>query len=326
MPIDLSLEPIKLPMENRRNTAIGGEIVNDLKNIRVKLVNCTKFGDLLDYIPGFVEMTWAENPMERVFSEKMKNQCVLNTFMRRTLPTALETIRLDFLIDGLNIQDVTHLIRHRTFSFSSQCTGDRDLRAHKLTMPEAISNSPEFKERYEHLMRECVQLYADMVDSDKISMMDARLCLPKCHDTAYYASCNLKDLLGFLNQRKDQQIQPSSDVVIAMLMYKEVCEHYPISCLNLVDFDGQDKFYIMSAQQEHSTRLYAPEPKNDVFKWNPKSNIYGDRRKHQVAGTNATELVVFKEIKDDFDKWLKNDKEISARYWKNEGIDFEQNS
>lgn len=322
MPKNLNLEPIKLPMVDRRGNKIGGEVVNDLLNIKVKLVNHTRFEDLLNYIPGFVEMTWAEDPMNREFSEKQRFQCVLNTFRRRTLPTALETIRFDFLIDGFNIQDVTHLIRHRTFSFSSQCTGDRDLRDHKITMPEAISNSPEFKERYETLMKECIQLYADMVDSDMISMMDARLCLPKCHDTAYYASCNLKDLFAFLNQRKDQQIQPSSDVVIAMLMYKEICKVYPISCLNLIDFDGPDNFYIMSAQQEHSTRLYIPEPKNDKFEWHPDSFIYKDRRKHEVAGTNAKELKVFKSIKDDFDKWLEEDKNRSSKIWSSYGIQF----
>lgn len=315
MPKNNRLPIIPLPMKNRRNTPIGGEIVNDLKNIKVKLVNHTNFNDLLNYIPGFVEMTWAEKPMEREFSKKQKYQCVFNTFKRRTLPTSLETIRFDFLIDGFNIQDVTHLLRHRTFSFSSQCTGDRDLRNHKLTIPEAVQNSVEFKERYEKLMKDCVQLYSDMVDSDKISMMDARLCLPKCHDTSYYASCNFKDLIAFLNQRKDQQIQPSSDVVLAMLMYKEICKVYPIACLNLVDFDGPDNFYIMSAQQEHSTRLYAPEPKNDKFEWNEKSFIYGNRRKSQVAGTDAEELVVFKEIKDDFDKWLNKSKIDSKEVW-----------
>lgn len=322
MPKNTNLQPIKLPMENRRNKPIGGEVVNDLKNIRVKLVNHTKFEDLLEYIPGFVEMTWAENPMERTFSEDMKYRCVYNTFKRRTLPTALETIRFDFLIDGFNIQDVTHLIRHRTFSFSSQCTGDRDLRNHKLTMPEAIENSPEFKDRYANLMRECVQLYADMVDSDEISMMDARLCLPKCHDTAYYTSCSLKDLFGFLMQRKDQQIQPASDNVIAMLMFKEICKVYPISCLNLVDFDGTDGFYIMSAQQEHSTRLYAPEPKNDKFEWNPESFIYGERRREDVSGTNGGKLKVFKEIKDEFDAWLENDKKESRKVWEEHGVEI----
>lgn len=324
MPINLELEPIKLPMVDRRNTKIGGEIVNDLKNIKVKLVNHTKFEDLVRYIPGFVEMTWAENPMKRTFTDKERLQCVLNTFKRKTLPTALETIRLDFLIEGINIQDVTHLIRHRTFSFSSQCTGDRDMRNHKITMPESIENSPAFKERYETLMRECIQLYADMVDSDKISLMDARLCLPKCHDTAYYVSCNLKDFIGFLNQRKDQQIQPASDNVMAMLMYKEVCEVYPISCLNIVDFDGKDSFYVMTAQQEHSTRLYAPEPKNDVFEWNPQSNIYGSRRRKEVAGTHAKELKVFDEIKNNFDKWIKKDKIISKVFWNAHGIDIKK--
>lgn len=321
MPKNLNLNPIKLPMVNRRNQPISGEVVNDLKNIKVKLVNHTRFEDLLEYIPGFVEMTWAENPMDRTFTEKMKYQCVLNTFKRRTLPTALETIRFDFLIEGFNIQDVTHLLRHRTFSFSSQCTGDRDLRNHKITMPESVDNSPEFKERYINLMRDCIQLYADMVDSDMISMMDARLCLPKCHDTAYYASCNLKDLIGFLNQRKDQQIQPSSDNVIAMLMYKELCKVYPISCLNLIDFDSPDNFYIMSAQQEHSTRLYSPELKNDKFEWNPKSFIYGDRKREEVSGTNGGTLKVFKEIKDSFDKWLLEDKEKSKKVWNKYGIE-----
>lgn len=323
MPKNENLTPIKLPMVNRRRTPISGKVVNDLQNIRVKLVNHTKFSDLLEYIPGFTEMTWAEHPMERKFTDKQKHQCVLNTLRRKTLPTALETIRFDFLIDGINIQDVTHLIRHRTFSFSSQCTGDRDLRNHNITMPEAISNSPEFKDRYVNLMRDCIQLYADMVDSDQISMMDARLCLPKCHDTAYYASCSLKDLFGFFNQRKDEQIQPASDNVLAMLMYKEICKVYPIACLNLVDFNSKDNFYIMTAQQEHSTRLYAPEPKNDVFEWHPDSNIYGDRRREEVAGTDADKLVIYKEIKEDFEDFILLSSTASKKYWEDHGIKIE---
>ena len=50
MPKNLNLTPIKLPMVDRRGNKISGEVVNDLLNIKVKLVNHTRFEDLLNYI------------------------------------------------------------------------------------------------------------------------------------------------------------------------------------------------------------------------------------------------------------------------------------
>jgi len=322
MPKNMNLEPIPLPMTNRRNQEPSGKVVNDLLNIKVSLVNYTKFNDLLEFMPEFVEMTWTDFPSEKKFLLSERLEAMYNIFNKKTLPTALELIRFVYLIDGINIQDVTHLLRHRTFSFSSSCTGDRDQRCHNITMPEAISNSPEFKDRYIKLMKDCIQLYADMVDSDKISMMDARLCLPKCHDTSYYVGCNLKDLLGFLNQRKDEQIQPSSDVVLALKMYVELCSVYPIACFNLIDFDAPDYFYIQSSQTEHSTRLYAPYSKNDKFEWHPDSFIYGERLKHEVAGTGSAHLKVFENVRNIYIKLLKELKLSSKKFWNERGFEI----
>ena len=43
----------------------------------------------------------------------------------------------------------------------------------------------DFYRRYVNLVNQSKQLYADMVDSKKVSMMDARVILPKCLETFY---------------------------------------------------------------------------------------------------------------------------------------------
>ena len=56
-----------------------------------------------------------------------------------------------------------------------------------------------------------------MTDSKVVSMMDARLILPKCMTSFYYMRLPLKDLVGFIYQRQDQQIRLSPTATRALL-------------------------------------------------------------------------------------------------------------
>lgn len=319
MPKNNNLEPVKLPMELRFNEKPNFDFVNDLENIKVTLVDHTPFEHLLNYLPGYVNATWSDYP-QTSFSAKQTLEDIEKALTFKTLPSILETIRFTFRIEGISVQDVTHLIRHRTFSFSAQCTGDRWLSHHTAVIPEAIENSPEFVERYKDLTRQCRELYADMIDSKQISIMDARLILNKNHDNFYYASANLKDLLGFMRQRLDRQIQPKSDNILAYQMYLAICSVYPIADLELIDFEYPSYHYIKNARNGHATNLYFPEENSDKFEWNEKDFIYQAYRE-EINGTNPPEgPTKFEQMLNDYKRELEDLKQ-SAISWKEDYLD-----
>ena len=287
MTMNNNLTPVQLPMPIRFGEKPNFEFKNDLENINVTLVDHTPWENIVRYLPGYVNATWADEPQQS-FSNQQVADDIEKALTFKTLPSILETIRLTFRIEGISVQDVTHLIRHRTFSFSAQCTGDRWLSHTTAVIPESIQNSPEFLERYMELTQACRDLYADMIDSKKISLMDARLILNKNHDNFYYASCNIKDLFGFIKQRIDRQIQPASDNIIAYQMWLAVCRVYPIAHLNIIDFEMPSFHYIKNARTGHATNLYFPEANSDKFEWNEKDFIYQCYR-DEMNGTQAPE-------------------------------------
>jgi hypothetical protein len=313
MPKNNNLEPVKLPMPIRFGEKPNFEFKNDLENIKVTLVDHTPWENLINYLPGYVNATWADEPQQEFLTAQIVDD-VEKAFTFKTLPSILETIRLTFRIEGISVQDVTHLIRHRTFSFSAQCTGDRWLSHHTAVIPESIENSPEFVDRYKKLTEECRELYADMIDSKKISIMDARLILNKNHDNFYYASTNVKDLLGFIKQRLDRQIQPKSDNIIAYQMYLALCRAYPIAHLNLVDFEMPSYHYIKNARNGHATNLYFPEANSDKFDWNEHDFIYQDYREN-INGTQKPEgPTIFERMLAEYKEQLEELKVASKEY------------
>jgi len=313
MPKNNNLEPVKLPMEFRFGEEPDFEFVNDLENINVTLVDHTPWENIVKYLPGYVNATWSDEPGKH-YDMKQTADDIEKAFTFKTLPSILETIRLTFRIEGISVQDVTHLIRHRTFAFSAQCTGDRWLTHHTAVVPESIQNSPEFYERYKKLTYECRKLYQEMIDSKKISIMDARLILNKNHDNFYYASCNFKDLLGFIKQRIDRQIQPKSDNIIAYQMWLSVCRVYPIAHLNIIDFEMPSWHYIKNARTGHATNLYFPEENSDIFEWNEKDFIYQAYRE-DINGTNPPEgPTIFQKMFDEYKKELESLATKSKKY------------
>ena len=181
MPINNELPVVELPTGLGFNEPIKTEFHDHLDSIKTKLVSSPSIEELRNYIPDFCTATWAEQPFNKgSLSDYEKDKMIWMLFNGKLLPTAFETINCTFTIEGVDTQFVTHLIRHRAFSFSAQCTGDRTQRNDDAVVPHAIINSPEMYERYKQLVNDTKQLYADMVDTKQISVMDARHILPKC--------------------------------------------------------------------------------------------------------------------------------------------------
>ena len=116
--------------------------------------------------------------------------------------------------------------------------------------------------------------------------MDARTILPKCLETHYYARFNLKDLLNFIRQRMDKQIQPTTDNIIAYQMYLAVARIFP-EVTTVVNMHAPSRHYVATARTGKATNLYWPDEDSDKFEWHPEDFIYQGYR-DEINGTDET--------------------------------------
>lgn len=294
MPVNNDLTPINLPMILKFNESVKTEFINNLESLNIELIDAPTRLQAQNIAWHMTKATWADSPNADPFesaSETERSQNLQDVLNFRALPTPMECLGFTFKISGIDTQTVTHLIRHRAGSFAAQCTGDRDLRFDNILVPESIENcnqdDHDFYQRFKDIAQQAKQLYADMVDSKLVSMMDARVILPKCMETFYVARFNLKDLIGFIKQRQDVQIQPEVDNIIATRIARLVVDCIPevASCL---DFNKPDMHYVKTFRVQlpdgsytsRGTNLYQPEPKNDLFEYNENDSIYTCRREH----------------------------------------------
>lgn len=312
MPINNELQPVLLPMDLKFGEGPVTNYINNLESLNVEVIDSPTREQAQKIAWHMTKATWADTPSETNFENASPEEASLNlqdVLNFRALPTPMECLGFTFKISGIDVQTVTHLIRHRAGSFAAQCTGDRDLRNDNALVPESIENcrsgDRDFYFRYIQLIMEAKQLYSDMVDSKKVSMMDARVILPKCMETFYIARFNLKDLIGFIKQRQDVQIQPEVDNILATRIARAVCEAIPevATCL---DFNKPDMHYVRTFRVEQpdgtftsrGTNLYHPEPKNDLFEFNENDSIYQCRRE-DLNGNKSGEEKIFTRMWND---------------------------
>lgn len=295
MPQNRDLQPVDLPMVLKFGQKPKTEFHNNLDALKVELVDHPTRQQAWNVAWHYVKATWADRPdidptagvTERELSKNLED-----VFGGRTLPAPMECLGFTFRLSGMSFQEVTHIIRHRAGTFAAQCTGDRDLRDDDALIPEPVQNSPEFLTRWKKLVEESKQLYADMTDSKTVSMMDARLILPKCMTSFYYMRLPLKELIGFIYQRMDTQIQPAADNLIASRMAVEVAKVIP-EFTSVIDFSKPDMHYIKTFRVKEGdkfvsrgTNLYWPIKKNDIFEFHPDDTIYQSTRE-DLNGTHG---------------------------------------
>ena len=316
MPQNKDLEPVTFPMKLRFGEEPRTKFKNDLESLNVVLLDWPDPERVRRMSYQFVNATWEDepgghNPDDVDYSVLQKSlEDVLNF---KALPTAMETLGFVFRIEGMDLQAVTHLIRHRTGSYSAQCTGDRWQSHSNVVVPGPVQNSPEIYERWKRHVEEGKQLYADMIDTRKISIMDARTILPRAIETHYYARFNLKDLLGFIRQRCDKQIQPTTDNVMAYQMYIAVAKLFP-EVTTCIDMHAASRHYVATARTGKATNLYWPDADSDKFDWHPEDFIYQCER-DEVNGTDPElgkrENFKFTELAEKYDSEIE---EIKRKY------------
>lgn len=284
MPKNNNLPKCGFPMHVRFGEKPTTEYKNNLESIKVRLIDYPDVENLIDYIPMFVKATWDDSPYDAFNRTKEEKIKILRDCLHgKTLPTALETMQFTFLIEGISLQEVTHILRTRTASFSADCSADKWWTHKAALVPNAIQNSPEFYERYKKIVEEAKQLYCDIIDSKQISIMDARYILPRCLETYYYMSIDYKNLLAFIRQRIDRQIQPETDNILAYKMWLEVVAAIPFVA-DVIDIDEPPMHWIRTTRTGECTNLYYPEENADKVEYNEADFMY-DKHRYEMNGT-----------------------------------------
>lgn len=278
-------------------------IQNNLDSINIKLLGAMPTELLQEYVGNWVHATWNKEPLDSSDDTNIE-EYVKGAAKGEVLPSLLETIPLTFLIEGISLIEVTHLLRHRQFSFSADCSGDKMWNEKNILIPNSIQNSDEFCERYLDISQQAKRLYCDMINSKQVSIMDARYILPRNLSTYYFVHCNLRSALDFIKQRIDKQIQPETDNVIAYKLYLEIVKAYPF-LKGIVNFHFPAMNYITQANTNNASNLYFPDKDSDTFEWNPDSFVYKCTR-DKMNGTNKNATNHFNEVLDEIEKEINN--------------------
>lgn len=310
MPKNNELTPATLPMPLRFNEKPTTEFINNLDAMEVTLLNYPTVDQLIEEIIPFTNATWNDDPIavRDSMSMKEKIQNVYDAFHFKYLPQSLETVNLTFLIKGIDLQTVTHLLRNRVgFTFSAECSGDKWWTHKRSLVPNSVQQSDEFYKRWQEITIAAKQLYCDMIDSKQISIMDARHILPRNLETYYLMHVNFLSLLNFLKQRIDKQIQPEEDNVLAYKLLLATIEKVPFA-INVVNIHAPAMHYVTMARTGKATNLYFPDKDSDIFAWNENDFIYQARR-DELNGTNENATNHFNEVLKDLEDKLNEEKQ-----------------
>ena len=232
---------------------------NHLDSIKATLVDYPTITQLAKYIPEFVSITWLEEH-DQLFEYAMlkgmtRRDFVLEMFAGRTLPTALETVRLTFFLEGLDLTNVTHIIRHRAFSFSAQSSDPTSMEGHDILENDAFLEHPDLAERARNLCVWANELYKAALDRG-LTYYDARHYQPRAKEAKYFMSGNLRDWLSFLSVRLGRQNQPTSDNILAARIRAEILKVYPT--LN-IPAESVQNVYLNNINEKMNLNTYPPD-------------------------------------------------------------------
>lgn len=266
------------------------EFVDDLENIKVKILSAPSIAELRKYVPSWVMATWTKTTDElKYLSDEDADKFIYRAMSGKFIPSVLASININVLIDGTESHYGTHLYRHSRMNFAADCTGDKVLDDRPVAIPSAFIEAG-VEDEYKEIMTKSMNLYTKLLNRGDVHLQDARLVLPRNITTFYYVQMNLGDAIAFIRQRIDSQIQPKTDNVVAMKLLLELCRIYPMLS-TIVKLDQPNRFYIQESQTNFYSGWCKPEPQNDTFEYDDDTFIYNKTR-GELLGSSVYEKIL----------------------------------
>lgn len=234
--------------------------------------------DLCAY--AFQKATWMTEPYLPLKNKKQDRKIVKDlkvyAFEKKGLPLSLELYDFVFCVSGIT-RIVTHqIVRNRIgATYSQQASGDKDWRHHSALVPRSIYRRKELYKEFKKQVLEAKILYANMLDTMEIPVLDARRILPHCLETFIYVKFNLVTLASFIQKRDCVQTQEPEMVIVARKMKEVVLQKFPNLVSLLKNLCKEGKCYYSLFDRQVGTSMFIPDKDHD-FEYN-KNNFFYDK-------------------------------------------------
>ncbi len=271
-----------IPVRKKPSYVLKGEIPktkfkDGLTSIKVDLIHWPDESIHLSSY-AFQQATWANNPYVPGVNPKKDHKLLSNlniaAFQGNGLPLSLELYDFVFSISGIT-RIVTHqIVRNRIgATYSQQCSGDKDWRHHDVLVPRSLYKNKPLYKQFQHNVLTSKKIYADMLDTMDIPILDARRILPHCLETFIYVKFNLVTLISFIQKRDCTQTQEPEMVIVARKMRKVILKRFPFLKKLLENKCQSGNCFYTKSDRLTGTSMFIPDSIHD-FDYNKKNFIY----------------------------------------------------
>jgi len=291
--------PNLIPKKHPMNILFGQRPLTKFKDyrksIKVDLIESEAPDKIMKRLYDFVKATWSEDGRD---SERARPGEMVNALQQmlsgKALGLGLETINFTFRISGISRIDTHQIVRQRIgVTFSQQCSGDRFLNHNDILVEESIAQDSEILQSFIVSSLNCKNTYAELNDSQKVSIQAARAILPHNLETFIFMNTNLLTLLFFHQKRIDDGSQTWQINEIAQQMADRVSEIYPE--LKEVFEKNKTKFKFQKEAGADRNNLFSTSlyiPKFDEFEYHLRDFLY-PQTKIEMNYTNTPINPVF---------------------------------
>lgn len=272
----------KIPKKTKPVDILKGEIPktvfkDSLNFVRVDLIH---YPDTETHLAAhaFQKATWMTKPYiplkDKKFDKRLIRNLKIYAFEKTGLPLSLELYDFVFCVSGIT-RIVTHqIVRNRIgATYSQQASGDKDWRHHDVLVPRSIYKSKAHYEKFKNKILDTKILYAEMLDTEEVPVLDSRRILPHCLETFIYVKFNLITLTSFIQKRDCVQTQEPEMVMVARKMRNVVLKKFPYLSSLLKNLCKDGKCYYSISDRQVGTSMFLPDKDHD-FEYNKYNFLY----------------------------------------------------
>lgn len=285
MPHNPKIKTQQKPAEVLEGEIPKSEFSDSLDSVKVDLIyHPGPDIDLTAY--AFQKATWMTDPYipkkDKKRDKEILKDLKIYAFEKKGLPLSLELYDFVFCVSGITRLITHQIVRNRVgATYSQQCSGDKDWRNHRVLVPRSIYKDKEVYKKFRDQVLENKKLYADMLDTMGIPVLDARRILPHCLETFIYVKFNLVTLASFIPKRDCVQTQEPEMVMVARRMREAVLDKFPNIAPMLKNKCEYGKCFYTLSDRQVGTSMFVPDKDHD-FDYN-KNNFFYDKTVRQMV-------------------------------------------
>jgi len=223
----MDINKIKEDFAIKPTESVKTKFIDNLNAVKVELIDYPDQERIKKVFVNFSTASWYEDYYETA-SKKDVDAAIKDLLSGNMLAQGLEACRFTFKVSGLSLHGSHALVRNRIgICYMQQSQAVQPYTNSDVLVPRAFTKHYNMLERYKIWVIEGKTLYQDLLDTGDVSILDARMCLPKTIPVWMYVSCNLNTLLQLYSKRSDTQEEHPEMNIMAEQMKDLVVEKFP---------------------------------------------------------------------------------------------------